>query len=243
MGGYIAMCFSPEASFIAAGALAPVGVVALRSVQRREQLILGALPLLFAGHQAVEGVVWLGLGGRLSHGVLEATIRVYLTFAQVVLPVLVPVGVLTFEHDSGRRRWLLGPVAVGAAVSARLLWVITAHPVGAHVLGDSIVYDTDVHFGFVVAAGYVVATCGPALLSSSWLLRAFGVASLAGLTLAAFVKYSAVTSVWCFYAALVSGFILLALRSPRPFAPRPPWPRGRSAIGRTRSAGARPPAP
>jgi hypothetical protein len=215
------MCFSPEASFIAAGALAPVGVVALRSVQRRDELILGTLPLLFAGHQAVEGVVWLGLDGHLSHGLLDVAVRVYLTFAQVALPVLVPVGLLLFERDPGRRRWLIGPAALGAAVSARLLWVITAHPVGAHVLGDSIVYDSDVHFGFVVATGYVAATCGPALLSSSSLLRRFGVANLVGLTVAAVIKYSAVTSVWCFYAAVVSGLILVALRLPRPFAPRP----------------------
>jgi hypothetical protein len=215
------VCFSPEASFVAAGALAPAGVVALRSVRRRDELILGALPLLFAGHQAVEGVVWLGLDGNVSRGLLDLAIRVYLTFAQVVLPVLVPVGVLAFERDPGRRRWLIGPVVLGAAVGARLLWVIAAHRVGAHVLGESIVYDTDVHFGFVVAAGYVAATCGPALLSGSSLLQRFGVANLAGLTVAAFVKYSAVTSVWCFYAALVSGFILVALRLPRPFAPQP----------------------
>jgi hypothetical protein len=206
------MCFSPEASFIAAGALAPAGVVALRSVHRRDELILGALPLLFAGHQAVEGIVWLGLDGHLSRGVLDVAVRVYLIFAQVVLPVLVPIGLLMFERDPGRRRWLIGPVVLGAAVGARLLWVVMAHDAGAHVLGDSIVYDSDVHFGFVVAAGYVAATCGPALLSSSSLLQRFGVANLAGLTIAAFIKYSAVTSVWCFYAALVSGFILVALR-------------------------------
>jgi hypothetical protein len=207
------VCFSPEASFIAAGALAPAGVVALRSVQRRDDLILGALPLLFAAHQAVEGLVWLGLDGHLSHRLLDVAIRVYLMFAQVVLPVLAPVSVLVFERDPRRRRWLIGPVVLGAIVGARLLWVITAHRIGAHVLGESIVYDTDVHFGFVVAAGYVAATCGPALLSASSLLRRFGVANLAGLTVAAFVKYNAVTSVWCFYAALVSGFILVALRA------------------------------
>lgn len=215
------MCFSPEASFIAAGALAPVGVVALRSVRRRDELILGALPLLFAGHQAVEGVVWLGLEGHLPHGLLEVAIRVYLVFAQVVLPVLVPVGLLLFEQDPGRRRRLTALVALGFAVSVRLLWVITEHPLGARVLGHSIVYDTDVHFGYVVAAGYVVATCGPPLLSSGSLLRRFGVANLAGLTLAAFIKYSAVTSVWCFYAALVSGLVVVALRQRAAQAPVP----------------------
>ncbi len=206
------MCYSPEASFIAAGVLAPVGFAALRLVRQRDELIVGALPLLFAGHQAVEGFVWLGVEGRLSAELLDVAIRVYLMIAQVVLPVLVPVGLLLFEQDSGRRRRLIPFVVVGLAVSGRLLWVITAHSVGARALDHSIVYDTDVHFGYVVAAGYVVATCGPALLSGCSLLRGFGVANLAALTLAAFLKYSAVTSVWCFYAALASGFIAIALR-------------------------------
>jgi hypothetical protein len=216
------MCFSPEASFVAAGVLAPAGVAALRSVRRRDELIVAALPLLFAGHQAVEGFVWLGLDGHLSHDLLEVAIRVYLGFAQVVLPVLVPVGLLLFEQNRARRRRLIWLVVLGVAVGARLLWVTTAHPVGARVLGESVVYDTDAYFGFVVATGYVVATCGPPLLSSSSLLRRFGVANLAGLTAAALIKYSAVTSVWCFYAALVSGFIVVAFRGRAAQAPPVP---------------------
>lgn len=62
------MCFSPEASFVAAGVLAPVGVASLRTVRHREQLIIGTLPMLFALHQLDEGIVWLGLQGHVSPG-------------------------------------------------------------------------------------------------------------------------------------------------------------------------------
>lgn len=206
------MCFSPEASFVAAGVLTPLGVTALRSVRRRGELVVGALPLLFAGHQAIEGVVWLGLEGQASGGLLDAAIRAYLAFAQVLLPVLVPAGLLLYEPDPARRRRLLLFVLLGLLVSARLLWVITAHPVGAEVAGHSIVYDTDVHFGYAVAAGYLVATCTPALLSTNPLLRVLGLANLAAVGVAALVEYSAVTSVWCFHAALISALIAVALR-------------------------------
>jgi uncharacterized protein DUF6629 len=206
------MCFSPEASFVAAGVLAPAGVATLRQVRGRDALIVGALPLFFAAHQAVEGVVWLGLEGRVSDTLLHAAIRIYLLFAQVALPVLVPVGLLLFERDGRRRRRLLAPVLLGCVVSARLLWVTTTHPIDAHVHGHSIIYDSDVHFGYVVAAAYVAATCGSALLSGDAMLWRFGAANLAGLTLAAFFKYAAVTSVWCIYAALASGLIAVAVR-------------------------------
>jgi uncharacterized membrane protein len=95
------------------------------------------------------------------------------------------------------------------------------HEVGARATGHVIVYDTDARFGYVVATAYVLATCGPALISSDRLLRAFGIANVAGLALAAGVRTRAVTSVWCLYAALASVLILSYLRRQRPVAGLP----------------------
>jgi hypothetical protein len=225
------MCMSPAADFVAAGALAPIGVASLRTISRRDQLILGSLPMLFALHQFVEGFVWLGLQGHISAGLQDVAIRIYLLFAQVLLPVLVPLGLLVLEPDRARRRWMLLLLVLGVAVGVRLLWILSTHPVGAQPLDHVITYTTDVHLGYVEAVAYVAATCGPALLSTRRHLRWFGVANLAGLAAAASVRYGAVTSVWCLYAALVSSLILLHLRRPlgyqtitraqRPARPRP----------------------
>lgn len=206
------MCFSPEASFAAGAMLAPVGVASLRTVRRREQLLIGVLPMLFALHQLDEGIVWLGLRGHVSGGVEHGAIRAYLLFAQVVVPLLVPLGFALLEADRGRRRAMVGLAALGAAVATRLLWILVANPVGARATAHVIVYDTDARFGVVVATAYVLATCGPALLSGDRVLRAFGIANVAGLALAAGIRTSAVTSVWCLYAALASVLILAYLR-------------------------------
>jgi hypothetical protein len=206
------MCVSAEADFIAAGALLPIGVATLRTVRDRDELIIGSLPLLFAAHQFVEGFVWLGLEGHVSGSLQDAAIRIYLLFAQVVVPVVVPLGILVLEPDRSRRRWMVPLLLVGVAVAFRLLWVITAHPVGARALDHVITYTTDARFGYVVATGYVIATCLPALVSTRRHLRWFGAANVAGLTAATVVRYSAVTSVWCLYAAFASGLILLHLR-------------------------------
>jgi hypothetical protein len=209
------MCFSPEASFVAAGVLAPVGVASLRTIRRREQLIVGALPMLFVLHQLDEGIVWLGLRGQVSAGAAHAAIRVYLLVAQVAVPILVPLGFLLLERDRARRLWMAPLLALGVMVAGRLLWILVTHDVGARATDHVIVYDTDSRFGGVVAAGYVLATCGPALLGSDRVLRAFGLANVIGLALAAIVRTSAVTSVWCFYAALASVMILVHLRRQR----------------------------
>jgi hypothetical protein len=84
------MCFSAEADFAVAAVVAPVGVAALRAAPRRRDLPLAALPLLLALHQLTEGVVWLGLEGSAPAGLRDAATHAYLAFAQVVLPVVVP---------------------------------------------------------------------------------------------------------------------------------------------------------
>ena len=77
------------------------------------------------------------------------------------------------------------------------------------------VYRTDIHIGFWTTLGYILATCVPVVLSRRPWLRVFGIANAIGLGLAAVIRYEAVTSVWCIYAALVSGLILLHLRGAR----------------------------
>jgi hypothetical protein len=99
----------------------------------------------------------------------------------------------------------------GAVVAARFGWILTSNPVGARALDHVIVYDTDWEFGYVTAAGYVLVTCGPALIASSRLLRWFGVANLAGLLLASGVD-----------AALISVLVLLHFRDRAQRAPASP---------------------
>ena len=91
------------------------------------------------------------------------------------------------------------------------------------------VYDSDIHIGPWVTAGYVIATCGAILLSSRRYLFAFGVANVIGLSLDAIVRYEAVTSVWCVYAAFASVLLLVHFRAER---------RGERADGPVPGAGA-----
>lgn len=67
----------------------------------------------------------------------------------------------------------------------------------------------------LIVVAYVIVTCGPALLSSRRYLRWFGLANLAGLSLAAIVRADELTSVWCVYAALASLLILEHFRRER----------------------------
>src|ERR1700677_1279381 len=101
------MCFSPEASFAAGGALAPVGVYcAWTALRRRPRLLgLGLMPLFFGLQQISEGFVWLGLERGDPH-LTQAAALAFLFFAVVFWPVWFPL-FATWMEPQRHRKWLL----------------------------------------------------------------------------------------------------------------------------------------
>ncbi len=209
------MCFSPQADFTAAAAVGVIGVATARRVRTRRELVVGALPALFALHQLVEGFVWLGLRGQVSSGLGDAATHAYVVYAYAVLPVIVPVGFLVLEPVRRHRRWLYPFVALGAGVGLFLLWQVTQYPILASEGAHCVLYETHGPDGDVLAILYVIATCGPALLSSRVYLRWFGLVNLAAAAIAASVQRVEFTSIWCLYAALASLLILEHFRRQR----------------------------
>lgn len=207
------MCFSFEADLVAGAILLPLGVATLRAAKTPRELPLASLPIVFAAHQLIESFVWLGTDGEVSHGVFQAATFAYLAIAQVLLPALVPVAMWLVEPRADRRRLMLGTAAFGVGTAAWFAWSLLTHDVGAHPANHAMVYDTDTHIGPWITATYVIATCGSVLLSSRRYLFAFGVANVVGLSLAALVRYEAVTSVWCVYAAFASVLLLVHFRA------------------------------
>ncbi len=213
------MCFSAEADFGGGALVALAGVQTLRHVHVRRELIIGSLPLLLGLHQIVEGFVWLGLRGQVATGLSNAAKLAYIVFAHVALPVIVPLGLVLLEPDRRRVRWVWPLACLGMLLGTYMLWQVTAFPVGAHVQARCIDYTTHTPNDPLIAGLYVLVTCGPALLSSFRHLRWFGLLALLGVIAAAIVRVDELTSVWCLYAALVSGLILVHFRGqPRPAA-------------------------
>ena len=221
------MCFSFQADLAAGAVIAPIGVVTLLQVRHRGELLIGALPALFALHQLTESLVWAGFDGRVSDEVAEAATRVYLVFAQAVLPVLVPLGMYLLEPVRDRRRHILPFVVLGALVGAYLLVVSGVEPISARREDRLVVYDTALGIPFYVAVAYVAATCAPALLQSERYLREFGAVNLAGVAIAGVLAASAFASVWCVYAALASVLVLLHFRRQRALDSSHPLGTGR----------------
>jgi hypothetical protein len=227
------MCFSAEADFASGVLIGAVGVATLGEVRHRREIPLAVLPLAFAVHQITEGFVWLGLQGKVSGSVGDVALYAYLFYAWALLPFYAPLAVYLVEPLRRRRRWIAVLVALGATVGLYLLWALLHNSVGARILDHTIDYRGVGNSGNVVTVLYVVATCGSFLLSSQRRILLFGVANIVAVALIAWEQATALTSVWCLWAGVVSVLIYLQLRdwhraedaaAPAPTLPSTPTP-------------------
>jgi hypothetical protein len=89
----------------------------------------------------------------------------------------------------------------------------------AKIAGHSIRYDYassgdgPSHFFYLLA--YAVPTVVPFFVSTVSLARTIGVLLIVSLVTSAVVQRDALTSVWCFFAAMLSGLILVAVARER----------------------------
>ena len=202
------MCFSAAANFIGSAALGAIGVVTLKKVKHRRELLFASLPTLFAIHQFIEGFVWLGLDGKLSPAVTHDMGAAFMLYAQGLLPFLLPLSVLLFEADAKSRKSMLPFLAIGTGTALYILWALTAFPTQVYVKGNSIVYINQATNNTAVAILYVIATCGSLFFSKVRAMVAFGAANLTILLIVMAFKRYAFTSLWCAYAAIASVIIL-----------------------------------
>jgi hypothetical protein len=202
------MCFSATANFVGSGVLAAVGVTTLTRVKHRRELLFASLPTLFAVHQFIEGFVWLGLDGILSQKVTHNMGAAFMLYAQGLLPFLLPLSVLLFEPDKASRRRMRPFLALGILTALYILWALAAYPTQVFVRGNSIVYINPATNNTIVAALYLIVTCGSLLLSKVPDMVIFGIANIVILVIVFIVKSYAFTSMWCAYAAVASIIIL-----------------------------------
>ncbi len=220
------MCFSAEADLVAGLVVIGLGVDATRHTSQRSELPVAALPLLLGAHQLVEALVWLGLESRVPEVAYRSATWAYLLIACVVLPVYVPVALFMFD-PAPRRRWLLGFLAVGGAVSLLLLRDVVSGPVVARIEGRHIEYGIGVWQLGIVVGLYVMATCGPLLVARARQVRWFGAANVVVAGFLAWLDNSAFVSLWCVWAAIGSISIAVHLRGSRPNGVGDSGPHGR----------------
>lgn len=201
------ICFSANASILAGITLLAIGTVTVRRVDQLSQLPYAIIPLAFGLQQLAEGYLWLLLPTQ-SQATNAAT-TIYLSFSHVLWPALVPFAVLMMEPVTARRKRLLIPMTAGAFAAIYFLFALVTEPVSALIDGKHIVYHLPHRHDAFILMLYVIGTCVAPLLSSYKTVRLFGIAITMSLIVAGIAYLNWFASVWCFFAALMSGVVFL----------------------------------
>lgn len=200
------MCFSATASFTASAVLGVVGAVTLGKTKNRRAWLLSAVPLLFALQQFVEGLLWVALKNS-SEYVFPLT-HVFLFFALFLWPIYTPLMIL-FIEPSKVRRIIISIFCVGGAVVGTMFYVnFLLQPDVVRVVNKCLYYPTNIMYPELLKYLYIVVTVGSGLISSRSIVKLFCLLVLVGSVITYYFYAVNFTSVWCFFAAIVSVTLL-----------------------------------
>lgn len=202
------MCFSATASFLTAAVVGGVGIISITQTKNIRELPLASIPFFFAVQQAAEGGLWLTLPVAPESAISTVLTEIYLIFALVFWPVFSPLAALLVEPQPSRRRLIGVSLAFGIAIAAYFLWLSVALPHSAEIADGHISYRTGSEAPFIAIGLYLLATTVGLLLSSHRAIVLLGLVVLAGYVTTLYFYATAMTSVWCFFAAAASVVIV-----------------------------------
>ena len=100
------MCFSPEASFAGGAIISVIGVATIRKVHKPSQILFAIIPIFFGLQQITEGLLWLTLPLTGYDMFQLISTYIFLTMAQVIWPVMIPLSVLLMEKSEKKKKIL-----------------------------------------------------------------------------------------------------------------------------------------
>jgi len=203
------MCFSASASFISGSVLSIAGIAAMQKTATRRHLPFACISFVFAIQQFSEGFVWLSLTNAAYKNWLEVSTNIFLIFAHVVWPILIPLSVLLIEKNIRRKNVLFLLLGVGIMLGAYHIFGIMYYSFSAQIDGSHIQYEYNYPALLITLCGifYGVAIVLPLLLSSVKKMWVFGLAIILSYVITSVFYHEYITSVWCYFAALLSVII------------------------------------
>jgi hypothetical protein len=194
-------------NFTLSGAIGLVGILTLRKVSTPNEVLFALLPLLFALHQFDEGFVWLGMGGHIDIRALEMAEGIFVYYAQGLLPFLIPLAIWLIEKDSYKRKLVGILTLLGLGLAVYTMYGLATVPISVSVINNTLFYNNPWISNYYDAGIYILTTCGSLMLSSSIAVGLFGFLNLIGLTVIYLLRPYGFTSLWCLYAAAISGLL------------------------------------
>ena len=225
------MCISTTVSYSASVVLISTGAyAALQTWQLpRPYLLWSMVPVFFGIQQAFEGGVWQALDtvGLYSDSAMSVNFGTALScalgfhfFSHFLWLWWLPLCSYLVEPGKIRKRVFAGCAMFGAFSGALVYGVMLINPewMSITVREHSIVYDfiapwhSTVHLPVTPVMLYGLTILVPLLLSSHRPIMTFGILAILSMALASEINNRAFVSVWCFFAAVLSLYLVFMLR-------------------------------
>jgi hypothetical protein len=210
------MCISATASFGASIVLIPVGIYCVKKAASLEKpyWILALLPFIFGIQQIFEGLVWSGIDTD-GQGTTRLAALGFIFFSHVFWLFWVPFSCYAVENNAVKRKAFLTLSFFGATVGLLMyipLW-IHEHWLVIEVVNQSIFYNTTLLYDSYVSKTvgrviYALIILVPLLLASDRHIKIFGIVIAVSATVFSIFFEYAFVSIWCFFSAVLSFFIL-----------------------------------
>lgn len=215
------MCFSASASFTAGAVLLTMGVIAIRKSSTPAQRVLSCIPVIFGLQQLTEGLLWIGLSRPGYEYLVQPAKYGFLLFAQVVWPAFIPYSIMRIEPNPMRKKIMKVLFGFGLVLAAYFAYCLSAYDVTvapgcAHI---NYVLSYPALGVYAMSFGYFLPAAIPPFISGIGRLRVLGLATLLAYVAAKIFYEQYVISVWCFFAALVSSFVLYIIYEMNPQKP------------------------
>jgi hypothetical protein len=211
------MCFSAGASFAGGIIISAIGVITIKKVHKPSQIVFACIPLFFGLQQIAEGVVWLTVPVPEYAGMQKIATYIFQTMALVIWPVMIPFSVLHMEKSKKKKKVLYMLLIVGAILSIYYSFCLLVFNVNPQIKGYHVQYNTNfpvllTTIAFII---YLAVTITPLFVSSIKRTHLMAILMTFSCLVTAIFFKQYLTSVWCFFAALISGVVFWILSDSR----------------------------
>jgi len=208
------MCFSSEASFAGGIIISAIGIATVKEVHKPSQLLFAGIPVFFGIQQIIEGCLWLTIPYIEYVNIQKIGTYLFLIMADVLWPLFIPLSVLLMEENNKRKIILRILLFMGLSLSLYYVFCLLFFNVTPQIMGYHIQYNTDFPKSIALLAFiiYLIVTITPLFVSSIKRTHLLGILMFLSCLVTAIFFIQYLTSVWCFFAALISGVVFWILR-------------------------------
>jgi hypothetical protein len=200
------MCFSAPASFIGGTIISAIGVAAQTRVSKSAQRLFAVIPFFFGFQQFAEGVLWVTLGSGKYPVLQDVVTCIFLVTALIIWPIMVPLSVRLMEEVRLRKIILTVLLVTGCLLSAVYAFCLVYYDIFPQINSFHIEYIYNVPQALMTVAFvfYLMVTIIPFFISSVRRMWVFGVLIAISCIVTGIFFSQFLTSVWCFFAAIIS---------------------------------------